>query len=94
MHSQVEHVCSVCGYACVCEHVCVAVCYQKPLPEIQNIYFLFNKFPEGEVSELLLKRGVYSEMSFSHEIGAYQDLSGQSLMVHSTIIMERGVTSL
>lgn len=57
MLSQVEHVWSVCGYACVCEHVCVAVCYQKPLPEIQNIYFLFNKFPEGEVSELLLKRG-------------------------------------
>lgn len=90
MHSQVEHVCSVCGYACVCEHVCVAVCYQKTLPEIQNIYFLFNKFPEG----VLKSQGVYSEMSFSHEIGAYQDLSGQSLMVHSTIIMERGVTSL
>lgn len=73
MHSQVEHVWSVRGYTCVCEHVCVAVCYQKLLPEIQNIYFLFIKFPEGEVSGLLLKsQGVYSEMSYSHEIGAYQ----------------------
>ena len=76
-------------------HVCVAVCYQKPLPEIQNIYFLFTKFPEGEVSGLLLKsQGVYSEMSYSHEISAYQDRSGQSLMIHSTITMERDVTSL